>query len=172
MDVKGLLAAVASSDVSMWMNTVSGAFAIVEATHVVAVATVFGTIFVVDLRLLGLPTTARRFTHVARDILRWTWASFALAVVTGALLFTTNPVFYFGNFEFRVKMLLMLLAGVNMGVFEFHTVRTVARWDVGTCPPGARLAGALSVILWLSVITFGRMIGFAMRDLPDPLAGF
>src|SRR6266849_1735660 len=118
---------------------------------------------------LSLPTTARRFTEVAGETLRWTWAAFGLAVMTGALLFTTNPVFYFGNFEFRTKMSLLLLAGINMAVFEFHTVRTVALWDVGRSPPAAaRLAGTLSLVLWLGVIIFGRLIGFAARE--DPFA--
>jgi len=169
MDVKELLLAAASSGLATWINTTRGAFAIVEALHVIAIATVFGTIFIVDLRLLSLPTTARRFTEVAGETLRWTWATFGLAVMTGALLFTTNPVFYFGNFEFRTKMSLLLLAGINMAVFEFHTVRTVALWDVGRSPPAAaRLAGTLSLVLWLGVIIFGRLIGFAARE--DPFA--
>jgi hypothetical protein len=165
MDMKEFLGALASSSVGTWMNTTSGAFATVEALHVIAIATVFATISVVDLRLLGLPTTVRRFTEVAGETLRWTWAAFGLAAVTGALLFTTNPIFYFGNFEFRTKMVLMLLAGINMAVFEFHTIKTVALWDKGKSPPAAaRLAGALSLALWLSVITFGRLIGFAAKD--------
>src|SRR5258708_2549652 len=160
MDVKELLVAVASSGLATWINTTRGAFAVVEALHVIATATVFGTILIVDLRLLGLPTTARRFTAVAGEPLRWTWAAFSLAAITGPLLFTTNPVFYFGNFEFRAKMLLLLLAGINMAVFEFHTIKTVALWDIGKSPPGsAKPAGTPSLGLWLRVITFGRPVG-------------
>jgi hypothetical protein len=173
MDTKELLEALASSSVGTWVNTTGGAFAVIEAMHVIAITTVFGTISIVDLRLLGLPTTARRFTEVAGDTLKWTWAAFGLAVMTGALLFTTNPVFYFGNFEFRAKMILMLLAGINMAVFEFHTIRSVALWDIGKSPPAAaRLAGALSLVLWLSVIAFGRLIGFATRAMQDQFASF
>jgi hypothetical protein len=170
MDMTKLLGALASSSVGAWMNTTSGAFATVEALHVIAIVTVFGTILVVDLRLLGLPTTVRRFTEVAGETLGWTWAAFGLAAVTGALLFATNPIFYFGNFEFRTKMVLMLLAGINMAVFEFHTIRTVALWDKGKSPPAAaKLAGTLSLVLWVSVITFGRLIGFAAKE---PFAAF
>jgi hypothetical protein len=171
MDVKELLAAVASSGLGTWMNTARGAFAVVEALHVIAIVTVFGTIFIVDLRLLGLPATTRRFTVVAEETLRWTWAAFTLAAITGSLLFTTNPLFYFGNFEFRTKMLLLLLAGINMAIFEFHTIKTVALWDMGKSPPAsAKIAGALSLVLWLSVITFGRLIGFAASATQDPFA--
>src|SRR5712671_674949 len=171
MDVKEILVAVASSGLATWINTTRGAFAVVEALHVIATATVFGTILIVDLRLLGLPTTTRRFTAIAGETLGWTWAAFSLAAVTGPLLFTTNPAFYFGNFEFRAKMLLLLLAGINMAVFEFHTIKTVALWDIGKSPPAsAKLAGTLSLVLWLSVITFGRLIGFAASAMQDPFA--
>jgi uncharacterized protein DUF6644 len=171
MDVKELLVAVASSGLATWINTTRGAFAVVEALHVIAITTVFGTILVVDLRLLGLLTTTRPFTEVAAETLRWTWAAFGLAAITGSLLFTTNPVFYFGNFESRTKMVLMLLAGINMAVFELRTMKTVALWDVDKSPPAAaRLAGALSLALWLGVITFGRLIGFAASAMQDPFA--
>ena len=171
MDVKEVLVALASSALPTWINTTRGAFAVIEALHVIAIAIVFGTIFVVDLRLLGLPATTRRFTEVAGETLRCTWPAFGLAAITGSLLFTTNPVFYFGNFEFRAKMLLLVLAGINMAVFQFHTVKTVALWDIGKSPPAAaRLAGTLSLVIWLSVITFGRLIGFAASAMQDPFA--
>jgi len=171
MDLKETLEALHASGLATWINTTRGAFALIEALHVIAIVTTFGTIFIVDLRLLGLPTTTRRFTEIAGETLRWTWAAFGLAMMTGSFLFTTNPVFYFGNFEFRMKMLLLVLAGVNMAVFEFHTVKTVALWDIGKSPPAAAwLAGILSLVLWLSVITFGRLIGFAASAMQDPFA--
>ena len=171
MDLSALLAAMASSGLGTWMNTARGGFAVVEALHVIATVTVFGTIFIVDLRLLGLPTTSRRFSAVAVETLRWTWAAFTLAAITGSFLFTTNPVFYFGNFEFRTKMVLLLLAGINMAIFELHTIKTVALWDIDKSPPAsAKIAGALSLVLWLSVITFGRLIGFAANATQDPFA--
>ena len=169
MDIKETLEALHASGLATWINTTRGAFALTEALHVIAIVTVSGTIFIVDLRLLGLPTTTRRFTEVAGETLGWTWAAFGLAVATGSLLFTTNPVFYFGNFEFRTKMLLLLLAGINMAVFEFRTVKTVALWDIGKSPPvAAKLAGILSLAFWLSVIAFGRLIGFAASAMQDP----
>jgi hypothetical protein len=167
MDMKEFLATVAASDVPTWINTTRGAFAVVEALHVIAISTVFGTIAIVDLRLLGLPNTLRPFTEVAGETLRWTWAAFGLAVATGSLLVVTNPNFYFGNFEFRTKMLLQVLAGINMAVFELRTVKTVTLWDTSKTPPAAaRIAGALSLLLWLAVIAFGRLIGFAPREDP------
>src|SRR5258706_10648222 len=95
MDVKELLVPVASSGLATWINTTRGAFAIVEALHVIATVTVFGTILIVDLRLLGLPTTTRRFTAGARETPRWTGAALCPTALSRPPLFPTNPGFFF-----------------------------------------------------------------------------
>ena len=66
---------------------------------------------------------------MASDILKWTWAAFALAALTGSLMFITNARVYYHNFFFRTKMLLLVLAGINMLVFELTAGRTIHRWD-------------------------------------------
>jgi hypothetical protein len=133
----------------------------IEATHVLAIAVVFGSILIVDLRLLGLPNVRRPFTVVSHEMLRLTWVAFAVAVVTGALMFAPNAITYFGNTAFRLKMLTLLAAGINMVIFQFFTVRSVARWDRDPRAPGAaRAAAALSIVLWITVIFLGRWIGF------------
>ena len=91
----------------------------IETIHVIAITLVFGTIAIVDFRLLGLGSNNRPVTELCRDVLPWTWIAFAFAAVTGGLLFVSHATQYFGNTAFRAKMLLMLLAGINMVVFEF-----------------------------------------------------
>jgi hypothetical protein len=93
---------------SMWL------FPLIESTHVFGLAMVFGTIAIIDLRLLGIASTQRSFKRMASDILKWTWAAFALAALTGSLMFITNGRVYYHNFFFRTKMLLLLLAGINI----------------------------------------------------------
>jgi hypothetical protein len=57
------------------------------------------------------------------------------------------------------------------GYIRFRTIKTVALWDISKSPPAsAEIAGALSLVLWLSVITFGRLIGFAASAMQDPFA--
>jgi hypothetical protein len=149
------------SGVAEWLRSTLGAVAILEAIHVMAIATVFGTILVVDLRLLGLPNAARTFTRVSRELLPITWTAFALSAVTGALLFSVNAITYYGNTAFRVKMALLLLAGVNMLLFHKFTFRTVDVWDQAATPPrSARFAGALSLLSWIAVVVVARWIGF------------
>src|SRR6266853_680635 len=114
-------------------------FPLLESIHVIGLALVFGTIVVVDLRLLGSASTERPFKRVASDIFKWTWAAFALTALTGSLMFTTNATVYFHNFYFRTKMLLLLLAGINMVAFELTAGRTVDLWDQArSAPPKGR----------------------------------
>ena len=70
---------------------------------------VFGTIAIIDLRLLGIASTQRSFQRMASEILKWTWAAFALTALTGALMFITNARVYYHNFFFRTKMVLLAL---------------------------------------------------------------
>src|SRR3989442_15867051 len=75
-------------------------FPLLESVHVIGLALVFGTIMVIHLRLLGSASIERPFKRVATDILKWTWAAFALTALTGALMFTTNATVYYHNFYF------------------------------------------------------------------------
>jgi len=107
-----------------------------------ALAVVFGTILVVDLRALGIASTHRPFTRMSRNCLRLTWSAFAVSAVTGSLMFITNARVYAHNTPFRVKMVLLALAGLNVAVF--HLTRRAAPWRVGTRPPrpGGRVGSA------------------------------
>jgi len=135
-------------------------FPYVESAHVVFLALVAGSIFMVDARLIGLAAPHLRFTYLSERLLPWTWFAFAGAVVTGGLLFTSSAVNYGTNTPFLIKMGLLLLAGLNMLFFQFSTYRTVAAWDAGRAVPAARAAGMISIVLWTGVIAFGRWIGF------------
>ena len=135
-------------------------FPLIESLHVVTMAIVAGTIFIVDTRLIGLTSRKLGFSYVSDRLLPWTWAAFACSVVTGTLMFMSNATGYYGNAAFRTKLLLMLLAGLNMAFFQSVTLRGVSAWDLGRPPAAARLAGAVSVTLWCGIIGFGRWIGF------------
>jgi hypothetical protein len=150
-----------SSAVGEWMRNHVLAMPLVEAAHVLCIAVVFGTILVVDLRLLGLFDRQRAVTRVADEMLRLTWIAFIGAVLTGALYFAANAGTYWFNTAFRFKMLAILLAGINMAVFQFVTYKGVAGWDRDAAPPrAARIAGGLSILIWTTVVVLGRVIGF------------
>jgi uncharacterized membrane protein YcjF (UPF0283 family) len=112
----------------------------------------------VDLRLLGFAPTKRPFAELSRQVLPFTWAVFVLAVIAGSLLFISRATEYFVNPAFWIKMVLIVVAGVNMIIFEFITVRDVQKWNVvdKTPPQQARLAGGISIACWVLVVVFGR----------------
>jgi hypothetical protein len=135
-------------------------FPTIETLHVIALALVLGTIALMDLRLIGLRGTSLPVTRAAAELLPWAWSGFIGAVITGSLMFSSRATDYWENDFFRIKLILLALAGLNMVVFHGLTYRTVDRWDQGAPPPGARLAGGLSLLLWLGVTICGRWIGF------------
>jgi hypothetical protein len=161
MGVPELLAWLEASSVAARIRDSLYLFPLIESSHVIGLSMVFGTILIIDLRLLGIASTRRPFSRIASDVMKWTWAFFALTVATGLLMFITNADVYYHNFFFRSKMTLLALAGINMLVFEFTAARKVDRWDKDTA---ARLAGrtvaAVSLVLWISIIFLGRWIGF------------
>ena len=135
-------------------------FPYVESTHVVCLALVAGTIITVDARLIGLASRHLRFTYLSDRLLPWTWGAFICAAITGSLLFMANATSYASNMPFRYKMVLLLLAGLNMLYFQFVTFRSVSSWDTGTPAPAARFSGVMSIVLWCGVIACGRWVGF------------
>lgn len=134
-----------------------------EVVHVVGIASMLGSILIVDLRLTGLAARDYPLATLMRGMLPVTWAGFLLALVSGLLMFSSQPQMYWDNWYFRAKMCLLLLAGINMLVFHLLTARTLSRWDKSASPPmAARVAGGLSIIIWVMVVAAGRWIGFTM----------
>jgi hypothetical protein len=154
----------------LWLESTPPALAIsesswlfpgIESVHVLAITLVVGSITMVDLRLLGIYQRDRPADELIAEVLPWTWASFAVAVCSGALLFASNASHYWGTVPFRAKMLLLVLAGLNMSVFHATTHRSAADWGRRTrTPRAAKISGGVSLGLWIGVVTLGRWIGF------------
>ena len=176
MDLSTFLASLESSGTAAAIRDSLYIFPLIESTHVCGLAMVFGTIAVIDLRLLGLASTRRPFRRMASDILKWTWAAFAVTAATGALMFITNAGVYYHNFFFRTKMAALVLSGINMLVFEITAGRTIHRWDKSpSAPLVGKATAALSLIIWISVIFLGRWIGFTTTRAtvgPEPEINF
>ena len=139
-------------------------FPLIESVHVLAICLVVGSIMAVDLRLLGLAWVKRPVSAVTRGILPLTWGAFAVAVASGFLMFMSNATKYLGNGFFVAKLVLIAAAGLNMLVFHFISTRDQPRWDnQSRLPFSARLAGGISMLIWIAVVACGRWIGFTME---------
>jgi hypothetical protein len=139
---------------SVWL------FPTIETVHVFALVLVVGSIMTVDLRLLGLANRDRPFSQVAAEMLPWTWRAFGVAALAGFMMFSSKALTYYGDIPFRLKMICLLLAGINMLLFHGIGTRRLKEWDSGKPPWPARIAGATSLLLWILIVASGRWVGF------------
>jgi hypothetical protein len=93
-------------------------------------------------------------------MLPWTWTAFAIAALAGMLMFSSKALTYYGDIPFRLKMVCLLLAGINMVMFHWLGTRHLDTWDRGRPPRAARFAGGASLLLWTTIVAAGRWIGF------------
>ena len=160
--------------VCRWLEGTSGSIAlhesiwtypIVESVHVLTLCWFLGLTVMMDLRLLGASFSATPVSQFIRRLWPWMAAGFAVMAASGALLFYAAPVKTYFNIFFRLKVILLVMAGLNAGAFHFITSRTMPQWDLEKkLPVGARLAGAVSLVLWAAVAVCGRMIAYNWFD--------
>src|SRR5262245_58252741 len=113
-------------------------------SHVVSMSAFGGLVLLMDLRLLGIGNMRTRFSPVYRTLLPWQMFAMACSAVTGLLLVYTEPMRFYGNFLFWIKVVLMLMAAVNALAFHRTTYLTVTRWDIDTVLAfGAKFAGGV-----------------------------
>ena len=155
-----------------WLATTRGSialhesrymFLIVLTVHVLTLPVFVGTAVMLGLRLLGMTMTRVPVSEVMARLLPWTTAGFLVMITSGSLLFYAAPLLRYQNFFFRLKMVMLVLAGVNVWVFRNTVYRRVAEWDLDAVPPrSARVAGGVSLLVWAVMITLGRMIPYQL----------
>jgi hypothetical protein len=136
-------------------------WALVESTHVLTLALFVGTAVMMDLRLVGLAFRDVPISAFLGRMLPWTRLGFAVMVLTGLMLFYSAPLRYYHNLFFRIKAIFLVLAGLNIWWFHSRTHRRIAEWDRSAIPPRAvRLAGAVSLVAWCTVVVSGRLVAY------------
>ena len=142
-------------------------YPVIESIHVLTLCLFLGLAAMLDLRLLGITMRETPVSEMADRLLPWTIAGFVVMVISGAFLFYGIPVRTYQNIFFRIKVVLLVLSGVNAFVFHSTIYRKVAEWNLDTVPPiRARLAGGLSLLFWASIVVAGRMIAYNWFDKP------
>ena len=140
---------------SLWL------FPAIETVHLLGMAALVGTISVLDLRLLGWAARQQRVSRLAARLIPWAWIGFGVQVITGVLLFSSEAVKIYGNPSFRLKMLLLLVAGVQALIFQTKVSQKLPAWDERPSPPlAAKFIGLSSILLWIGIVAAGRFIGF------------
>lgn len=156
----GLLHAVEEGGIGAAMRDSMWLYPAVETVHILGFAILVGSVVMFDLRVLGL---ARRVPvrALAGLLLPWGAAALILIVPAGLLMFTADASSLVSNRAFVLKMLLLMLAGVNAAAFHLGPFRSAARWDQDVAAPlSARLHALASLLLWTGILTCGRFIAY------------
>jgi len=135
---------------------------LIEGTHVLMIMFFAGTIWIIDLRMMGLAFKNTSFSKLNDTVLPITIFSFAATILTGILVFVgRDPLLYYHNIWFRGKMLFLLLAAINIFWFHYRVQKDQETWDAMAKPPAkVRLSGAISMSSWFLIIILGRLIAY------------
>jgi uncharacterized membrane protein len=140
-------------------------YPLIESTHVLSLTLFVGLAVMLDLRLLGLTLKNVPVSEMLDRVLPWIKVGFAIMMVTGVLLFYAIPVRNYQNLFFRIKVIMLLLAGLNVWLFHTRVERRIADWDLDpVAPKAARVAAGISLFLWAGIVVAGRMIAYNWFD--------
>lgn len=157
MNEDALLESIKHSGLSAGIRDTWWAFGTLETLHFVGLCLFLGAMLIVDLRLMGVIQAGRvrdsvRFTRIAIP-------AFGVNLVTGVLMFWSNPAIYAYNPMFWIKLGLLVIAGLNVAFFELVERRKVIGIESGQALPGSiRVVAAASLVLWASIIMAGRFL--------------
>jgi len=140
---------------SLWL------FPTVETLHLFGIVMLVGSTSFFDLRLLNLTMKDQPVSRIVGKLQGFVWAGFIVQVVTGFMMFSSEATKMYINDAFRLKMLMIVVAGLNAGIFHFTAYRSADKWSSsGSTPLAAKFAGAFSILLWFGIVAAGRWIAF------------
>jgi hypothetical protein len=137
------------------------AFPAVEGLHLLGLAFIMGPVLMLDLRLIGWIWRETPVSKIAQTFVPYSIAGAVVMFATGILLFCAEAVRCYNSGWFRIKLVLLLVAGLNALYFHTKTQSTWATWDTLATPPlEAQRAGMLSILFWTGVIFAGRWTAY------------
>ena len=158
-----------------WSQQFAGSlhlWALTEGTHLISLMLFAGTILMVDLRMLGLAFRSVPYSTLNNRVLPLTVAGFVLVMLTGALLFFSNPVHYYHSVFFRAKVIFIIAAAINIFWFHARIQKSQAEWDARPKPPAAvKVAAGVSIASWVLVIVFGRLMALTFFECENMKPG-
>lgn len=155
----GFLHALEMSGLGDAMRSSPTLYPAVETLHIIGFAILVGSIIAFDLRVLGFARGLPMF-DAGQHLLPIAWVGFALAVPMGLMLFLTEATSIAANPAFRFKLVLLILAGLNMLLFHRAAWRHVHAWAAGEAPFVAKVSALASMVLWIGVLAGGRLIAY------------
>jgi hypothetical protein len=138
---------------SIWM------YPALETAHYIGLSLLVGGIMLIDLRLLGVAKNLPLKSMLG--LLPFVWAGFIINVMTGTLIFIYGATSFGPNKAFQLKMVLLVLAGINAMIFTLAAARSGGDWvSIERVPVSVRLIATLSLVFWIGVVTAGRWMAY------------
>jgi uncharacterized protein DUF6644 len=160
MPIRAVFEAIANSENSIALRESQYVWSLFEVAHVVCMCLFAGLIIMMDLRLLGIGNMQTPFSQLQKRLFPWQMLGMTLSAMTGLVLVYGDPMRFYANIFFWMKMSLMLIAALNAMAFHYIAYFDVDNWDNTVPPYGAKLAGVLGLGLWALVIVSGRLIPY------------
>lgn len=137
-------------------------YPIIESAHVLGLCLFLGFAMLWDLRLLNITLRRVPISEMQARVMPWTNLGFVIMAISGGLLVWSDPLRFYDNLFFRVKLVALVVAGLNAGIFHFFTAgKRLVEWDSSPVSPmSARVAGTFSLFLWAIIVICGRFIAY------------
>jgi len=137
-------------------------FPLIEGSHILSLSFSVGMVMILDMRLLRLSFRSQTVSSMMEQLMPWTVTGFGVMFLTGMLLFAAQAVKVYGNTFFRIKMILMVLAGLNALYYQLRYYPKMAEWEQARTPAGVRAIAVLSLVFWIGVIACGRTMAYEL----------
>ncbi|HKQ29764.1 MAG TPA: DUF6644 family protein [Burkholderiales bacterium] len=155
-----LLVWLETSGLALAMRQWQWLYPIVEIAHIAGIVLLVGAVAMFDLRLLGF-SRSLPVQQMARHLLPWSVTGLALVAITGLMMFTAHATEFFENPAFILKIILIVVGGVNALLFHNGVYREVHRWNMNMeAPFSAKVSAFASLVLWVGVIACGRLLAY------------
>lgn len=147
---------------SAWIQTNFWVIPTTQTIHILAICAVFGSAFMINLRILELAGRSQTMTWTAKRYLPWIWWGLPVLLISGIILIVGEPHRELLNPSFWIKMILILVAVASTLWFQRTVRRNIAFWETSHNKRVAiRIGAVAALILWGAIIVFGRWIAYS-----------
>ena len=154
-----LLQGMEDSALASGIRASSWLYPFLEIVHILGIVLLAGAAFLFDLRLLGL-SRKLPVPDLARHLLPWSRRGLYLIIPSGVLLFSTNAVALAADPVFHVKLIMLVIGGLNAGFFHQFLAPAASEWRHGNTPRTAKTVAVCSIVVWVTVIACGRLLAY------------
>lgn len=155
---QSFVTSIADSGLNQWIAETYWLWPVLEIIHFIGLSVMLGALLIIDARLLGMLGTYD--TQSIKRLAPLVWFGFGINLASGTMFFVGDPMRYSINIGFQLKMLLILVAGLNVVVYQLQVRPQLTGWNTVSMPTIARLVAIASLATWGGVLLLGRLIPY------------